>query len=106
MRHFGFDDILSDADMFSCAIALLHVGSLRRNFHRIYYLLVYTQKVRSSETKIANPKQVSYYFPVPYKTLHQAKYFGILHHLSEVRDFDFPHHHGCHGVYRFVQQSR
>ena len=44
MRHFGFDT----SRLFTCVVRLC------------------TQKARSSETKIANPKQVTYCFPVPY----------------------------------------
>ena len=43
MRHFGFDT----SRLFTCVVRLC------------------TQKVRSSEIKIANPKQVTYCFPVP-----------------------------------------
>ena len=44
MRHFGFDT----SRFFRCVVRLC------------------ASKTRSSETKIANPKQVCYYFPVPY----------------------------------------
>ena len=45
MRHFGFDT----SRFFRCVVRLC------------------ASKTRSSEIKIANPKQGSYYFPVPYK---------------------------------------